>query len=110
MVFYVLILLGTIARTVEYGFRIADVADSFTSKNKKILYSGSSAFVIQILIELTLILTLNKLVLALKLIVGDINRNQMNCAKVIGLIITFLLACLFFLFETILWQHREDEH
>ena len=109
MVFYVLILFGTIARTVEYGFKIADVANSFTRANKKIVITGSSAFIIQIIVELTLILTMHKLVLALKLIVGDINRNQMKCAKVVGLMFTFLLACLFLFFETILWEHREKE-
>ena len=110
MVFYVLILFGTIARIIEYGFKITDVANSFTSTNNKILFTGSCAFIIQIFVELTLILTMHKLVLALKLIVGDINRDQMKCAKAIGLMFTFLSACVFFLFEIILWEHREAEH
>ena len=62
-------------RSIEFAFRIADPAStlSYGHDNKYLDWSDSIALFLQILVELTLILTMHKLVIALRMITGDIN-------------------------------------
>ena len=70
--FYILLLFGTISRLVEYCFRVAYPEQSFfTVSNAGIFYSGTLASMMMIFVELTLVLTMHKLMLSLELLLGE---------------------------------------
>ena len=65
-------MLGTISRVVEYCFRVANPEQSFfTVTSTGIFYSSTLAGIMMIFVELTLILTMHKLILSLKLLLGE---------------------------------------
>ena len=69
---YVLLLLNTICRVVEYCFRVANPEQGFfTISNAEIFYSRTLSSLMMTLFELTLVLTMHKLTLSLKLLLGE---------------------------------------
>ena len=73
MLFYALLLAGTLARTVEYCLKIANPEKAGDHKSKPIFYAGSLALTIMVTLEVVMIVTMLRLTLSLKLTRGKID-------------------------------------
>ena len=93
--FYLLLLLATLTRILEFGLSIPNPDDILDSMAGAIFYLSSIAVFVSMCVELTLILTMNRLSLSLKLISGELGLHQMKQRETAGLYLTLLYACIF---------------
>ena len=99
VLFYVILLLGTVLRAIEYCFKIIDPVHSFTPISREIYISSSISMTVMILVEVVLMLTMYRLMLSLKLVEGKIDINHMRRAECIAIGFTLLYYAAFLTLE-----------
>ena len=101
VLFYVILLLGTVLRAIEYCFKIMDPVHSFVPVSREIYISSSISFTVMILVEIILILTMYRLMLSLKLVEGKIDKDHMRRAECIAIGFTLLIYAAFLTLEVL---------
>ena len=109
IVFYVLLLIQTSFRLIEYCFRVAIPDEQWVPNiNKWTQYSNSMALTSSICVELTLIVTMHRLYIALQLINGEIRQDQVRRKEfiVLGIVSIYAIAYLTMqiAFLTVYWD------
>ena len=99
VLFYVILLLGTVLRAIEYCFKIMDPEHSFVPVSREIYISSKISFTVMILVEIILMLTMYRLTLSLKLVEGKIDIGQMRRAECIVLGFTLVYYTAFITLE-----------
>ena len=88
VLFYIMILLSTVSRIVEFTFRSIDPDNSFPPNiDVRILFAEVFAVTFSVCVEIVLTLTMLKLCLALKLINGSIDLDQIKNWECLGIIL-----------------------
>ena len=107
VLFYIMILLSTVFRIVEFTFRAIEPENSFPPNvDVRILFAEDFAVTFSVCVELVLTLTMLKLCLALKLISGSIGLRQIKNWECLGIIlciaylINYIALDIVFLSET----------
>ena len=70
VIFYVLIFVGTLLRIIEYGFWISDTSGNLVKKSNQVYYADNFSLIAQVFVELTLMMTMHRLYLAIRIILG----------------------------------------
>ena len=102
LAFYLLLLISTILRVIEFGFWIAR---TFTDKlyETPIFYAGSSALAASMGVELVLILTMHRLSLSLQLLVGKINQRELQKGEYCGLVVIIAFSSIILCYSLYYW-------
>ena len=96
--FYALTLISTLTRIAEFSFQTASISKFVSNKSATIFYTNALALLLGICIELVLILTIQRLTLALRFIIEDIHLARLRQAERSGLVITITLAVVYLTF------------
>ena len=107
VMFYIMISLTTVSRIVEFTFRAIDPENSFPPNvDVRIIFAEDFAATFSVCVEIVLTLTMLKLCLALKLINGSIDLEQvkkwecLSIILVVAYIIDYIAFDIVFLSET----------
>ena len=99
--FYILIFVGTLCRIAEFCARAFHPEHGFYPKEDTfILYINSFALTLMICVELTLILTMHRLQLGLKLITGKITHQEVKRKECVAWLITAAFLFIYLVGET----------
>lgn len=109
VIFYVLIFVGTLLRIIEYGFWISDTSGNLVKKSNQVYYADNFSLIAQVFVELTLMMTMHRLYLAIKIILGQISLNSMKRAEKIGLVFIIVLSLMFLFFEVFSWTQKHSD-
>ena len=99
IIFYGLLLMQNILRLVEFSFRTAlPEQNFFPNENIVIQSADNSAIVMMVFVEITLILTMHRLYLALQLVNGVTSHKQVQRQMCIGSSLAIFYGCFFLVF------------
>ena len=91
VLFYIMILLSTVSRIFEFTFRSLDPENSFPPNvDVRIMFAEVFAVTFSVCVEIVLTLTMLKLCLALKLINGSIDLDQIKNWECLGIILVIV--------------------
>ena len=106
--FYILILVCTILRIIQFSLLIYNLElDFFTNSTALVIHQLVVSAAIYV--ELTLMLTMHKLCIALKLILGEISQYEVKRAERHGIrfVLSYALVCL--AFDLLIWVKGQKE-
>ena len=105
LVFYILLLITTILRATEFAFRIATTDPETTAYyvNLTAFYLNEFGLFFVICVEITLILTMHRLLLSLKLLLGETSVEKMKNQECIGLVLALMYASICFAISLATW-------
>ena len=97
--FYICLLITTALRVVEFAFCIAKPSSIPEAKVTAVFYAMSLALYCAVCVELILVLTIHRLYLAIKLILGETTPIQMKREERIGLGLASIFGVCYFILD-----------